>query len=333
MNKRERLEAAIQGQPVDRVPVALWRHFPGDDQRAEDLARAQIEFQNTFDWDLIKVSPSSSFSIRDWGIEDRWIGNTEGTRDYTHRVIETPDDWLSLRVLDPEEGSLGQQLRTLEILYQEYGDKVPFIQTIFSPLAQLKNLAGQETLTLHMRQNAGQIHHALQTIADTTSRFINAAKKRGISGIFYAVQHASYRLMSEAEYQVFGRPYDMQVLSNIDDLWLNMLHLHGAHGMFHLVSDYPMQIFNWHDRESRPSVAEGLKRIKGAACAGVNRNVLHRDDPELALAQARDAFEQTGGRRWMLGTGCVILVTTPTGNIHKLRDLAEQLTPEPEEEE
>ncbi|NLH09497.1 MAG: hypothetical protein GX484_18095 [Chloroflexi bacterium] len=179
-----------------------------------------------------------------------------------------------------------------------------------------------------MRQNAGQIHHALQTVADTTVRFINAAKKRGIAGIFYAVQHATYRLMSEAEYQVFGRPYDLQVLSAISDLWLNVLHLHGSHGMFHLISDYPVQIVNWHDRESRPSVAEGLRRIRGAALAGVDRDVLHMDDPELALEQARDAFEQSGGRRWMLGTGCVILVTTPSGNIHKLRALAEELKPE-----
>ncbi|HOA23775.1 MAG: uroporphyrinogen decarboxylase family protein [Aggregatilineales bacterium] len=328
MNKRERLQAAIQGQQVDRVPVALWRHFPGDDQRAEDLARAHIEFQKTYDWDFVKVSPASSFCIRDWGVEDRWEGNIEGTRRYVRRIIETPDDWLSLRVLDPEEGSLGEQLRCLEILQQEFGTETPYIQTIFSPLAQLKNIAGQETLTLHMRQNAGQIHHALQTVADTTVRFINAAKKRGIAGIFYAVQHATYRLMSEAEYQVFGRPYDLQVLSAISDLWLNVLHLHGSHGMFHLISDYPVQIVNWHDRESRPSVAEGLRRIRGAALAGVDRDVLHMDDPELALEQARDAFEQSGGRRWMLGTGCVILVTTPSGNIHKLRALAEELKPE-----
>ncbi|HQA67384.1 MAG TPA: uroporphyrinogen decarboxylase family protein, partial [Aggregatilineales bacterium] len=295
MNKRERLQAAIQGQQVDRVPVALWRHFPGDDQRAEDLARAHIEFQKTYDWDFVKVSPASSFCIRDWGVEDRWEGNIEGTRRYVRRIIETPDDWLSLRVLDPEEGSLGEQLRCLEILQQEFGTETPYIQTIFSPLAQLKNIAGQETLTLHMRQNAGQIHHALQTVADTTVRFINAAKKRGIAGIFYAVQHATYRLMSEAEYQVFGRPYDLQVLSAISDLWLNVLHLHGSHGMFHLISDYPVQIVNWHDRESRPSVAEGLRRIRGAALAGVDRDVLHMDDPELALEQARDAFEQSGG--------------------------------------
>jgi len=191
MNKRERLQAAIQGQQVDRVPVALWRHFPGDDQRAEDLARAHIEFQKTYDWDFVKVSPASSFCIRDWGVEDRWEGNIEGTRRYVRRIIETPDDWLSLRVLDPEEGSLGEQLRCLEILQQEFGTETPYIQTIFSPLAQLKNIAGQEALTLHMRQNAGQIHHALQTVADTTVRFINAAKKRGIAGIFYAVQHAT----------------------------------------------------------------------------------------------------------------------------------------------
>ena len=33
MTKRERLSATITGQEVDRTAVALWRHFPGDDQR------------------------------------------------------------------------------------------------------------------------------------------------------------------------------------------------------------------------------------------------------------------------------------------------------------
>jgi uroporphyrinogen decarboxylase len=332
MNKRERLEAAVRGETVDRVPVALWRHFPGDDQRPEDLAAAHIEFQRRYDWDFVKVSPSSSFCLRDWGIEDVWTGNTEGTRDYVRRVVETPDDWLALKVLPPEEGSLGRQLQCLELLHDAFGDEVPFIQTIFNPLSQLKNLAGQERLTLHMRQNAGQVHHALQTVADTTVRFIQAAKNRGIAGVFYAVQHASYRLMSEAEYQVFGRPYDLQVFSALEGLWLNVLHLHGSHPMFQLVSDYPMQIVNWHDRESAPDLKAGLKRIKGAASGGVNRDVLHADDPELALEQARDAYEMTGGRRWVLGTGCVILVTTPEGNIRRLRALADDLTPLPEEE-
>ena len=32
MDKRARLQATLQGDPVDRVAVALWRHFPVDDQ-------------------------------------------------------------------------------------------------------------------------------------------------------------------------------------------------------------------------------------------------------------------------------------------------------------
>lgn len=325
MKKRKRLEAAVSGGQVDRVPVALWRHFPGDDQRAEDLAAAHVAFQREYDWDFVKVSPASSFCLRDWGVEDRWEGHNEGTRRYTRRVVQAPEDWLALKVLEPTEGALGRQLKCLELLHEEFGEDVPFIQTIFSPLAQARNLAGEELLTLHIRLNAGQIHHALQTIADTTVRFIHEAKKRGIAGIYYAVQQASYERLSEAEYQVLGRPYDLQVLSALDGLWFNMLHLHGAHGMFGLVADYPVQAVNWHDRESPPRLAVGLKMIKGAASGGVSREALHDENPELALEQARDAFAQTGGKRWILSTGCVALVTTPQGNIRKLRALAEEL--------
>jgi uroporphyrinogen decarboxylase len=230
-------------------------------------------------------------------------------------------------VLDPTDGTLGEQLRCLDVLCESLGDTVPFIQTIFNPLAQAKNLAGEETLLLHMRQNAGQVHHALETISDTTIRFIHEARNRGIAGIYYAIQHANYLSMSEAEYQVFGKPYDLQVLNAASDLWLNVLHIHGPHGMFGPVADYPVQIVNWHDRESPPSLETGLKRIKGAASGGVDRDVLHGDDPALALEQARQAFGQTQGRRWILGTGCVMLITTPYGNIRRLRALADELKP------
>ncbi|MBN1426896.1 MAG: uroporphyrinogen decarboxylase [Anaerolineae bacterium] len=325
MNKRKRLEATISGEPVDRVAAALWRHWPGDDQRAEDQAAAHICFQRDYDWDFVKVTPASSFCLTGWGVEDHWEGNLEGTRRYAGRVIETSDAWSQLRVLEPTAGGLGSQLRCLEILKDEFKQEVPYIQTIFSPLAQAKNLAGDNTLIVHLRQNAGQVHHALQVITDTTIAFIHEAKRRGIAGIYYAIQHASYVKMTEAEYQVFGKPYDLQILAAVNDLWLNTLHIHGSHIMFSLLADYPVQIVNWHDRETPPELENGLKKIKGAASGGISRDVLHRDDPEPAIQQARDAMRQTGGRRWILGTGCVVLTTTPIGNIRKIRSLVEEL--------
>ena len=45
-SKRKRLEATINGQQPDRPPVALWRHWPGDDQQADALAAAHLKWQN-----------------------------------------------------------------------------------------------------------------------------------------------------------------------------------------------------------------------------------------------------------------------------------------------
>ena len=102
MSKRERLEAAIHGEKVDRPPVALWRHFPGDDQDPADLAASTLAFQQQYDFDFIKVTPASSFCVRDWGVEDLWQGNQEGTREYSPHPIRAPEQWFSLRPLDPE---------------------------------------------------------------------------------------------------------------------------------------------------------------------------------------------------------------------------------------
>ena len=69
-SKRDRLKAAIAGQKADRPPVALWRHFPVDDQDPALLAAATAAFQQTYDFDLVKVTPASSFCLRDWGAQD-----------------------------------------------------------------------------------------------------------------------------------------------------------------------------------------------------------------------------------------------------------------------
>src|SRR5512139_1268354 len=100
MTRRERLAATVAGEEVDRPAVALWRHFPGDDQRPADLAAATVAWQAQYDWDFIKVSPSSSFCLVDWGAEDRWVGGDEGTREYTRRAVQRPREWARLPVLD-----------------------------------------------------------------------------------------------------------------------------------------------------------------------------------------------------------------------------------------
>lgn len=325
-NKVERLQAAIAGEIADRSPVALWRHFPVDDQDPIQLAARIMEFQDFFDFDFMKVTPASSFCLRDWGVDDEWRGNTEGTRDYVKRVVVQAEDWLKLEPLDPEKGSLGDQLTCLEYIHQTDENKAPYIQTIFSPLAQAKNLSGNDRLMASLHKDPGTVLSALEVITQTTISFIEAAKKRGIAGIFYALQHASYRFFDQASYKKFGERFDRQILEAAQDLWLNVLHLHGDDIMFDLASSYPVQIVNWHDRETMPDLKVGKSKINGAVCGGLQRwNTMVVGNPEQVHAEARDALEMTGGGQGhILGTGCVVPINAPRGNLLAARRAVEE---------
>jgi uroporphyrinogen decarboxylase len=132
-------------------------------------------------------------------------------------------------------------------------------------------------------------------------------------------------VLSDAEYREFGRPYDLRILEALpDDWWLNILHLHGAAPMFEVVTDYPVQIVNWHDRETGLSLADGKLKFGGAVSGGLGRwDPMHTGTPLEVREQARDAIDQTHGQRFVLSTGCVIMTTTPTSNIRAAREIVE----------
>jgi uroporphyrinogen decarboxylase len=304
------------GDVPDRTPIALWRHFPVDDQTPDGLAGAVLDFQRLYDFDLVKVTPSSSFCLKDWGMEDEWRGNTEGTREYGRRIINSPDDWLKLRSLDPYKGALGDQLACLKMICNELGPDVPVLQTIFNPLAQAKNLVGGQMLFVHLRQYPEAVKAGLRTITDSTRKFIEAACQIGIAGIFYAVQHGNYQLLSSDEYITYGRSYDLELLEVVSEKWLNMLHLHGENVMFKLFADYPVQAINWHDRETFPNLEEGQSLFPGVVCGGLQRiRTMELGSPSHVYSEARDAILATSNRRFILGTGCVLSITTPRANI------------------
>lgn len=334
LSARERLQACIKDDPaLDRPPVALWRHFPVDDQRPDTLAAATWDFQRRYAFDLVKVTPASSFSIKDWGVEDAWEGSSEGTRRYTKRVVEQPQDWERLPVLDPLRARhLSAQIDCLRQVRAALGPQVPLLQTVFNPLSQAKNLAGAERLIVHLRQYPEAVLKGLQTIAETTSRFVESAMETGIDGIFYAVQHAQAGLLTRDEYKTFGLPFDLTTTRPARALWCNLLHLHGLNIYFELVSDLSplFPIVNWHDRETWPSLeqarnfqtSEGFPQV---SCGGISQKTIVFGDDAQVCREAADAIRQTGGRRLLLGTGCVVPVIAPHGNILAARQSVEAI--------
>jgi uroporphyrinogen decarboxylase len=317
MNKRERLLATSRREPADRIPVAFWRHFPGDDQRAPDLAQATIAFQERYDFDFVKVSPSNSFVGEDWGAKTAFRGNTEGTRDYLDRPVKQASDWRKLQPLDVGKGALGRALETLRLLKAHWGDSVPFIQTIFNPLMAARYLSGDTLWLTDLREHPADFRAGLEVITDTVARYAKSCIEAGAAGLFFATQSATYRQLNEAEYREFGLANDLKVFEAARGAWFNLLHLHGEDIMFHLAREYPVQAVNWHDRTTKPGLREARALFDGALVGGVAQHTtMLQRDPQDVAAEVRDAIAQTSaGSGLIIGAGCVLQIPTPESNI------------------
>ncbi len=324
LGHKERLIRTLAGESVDRIPVALWRHFPVEDQSAGTLASAVVDFQERYDFDFVKITPSSSFSVKDWGSVDQWNGNPEGSCEYVSFPVQHYEDWKKLLPLSVQQGALAEQLECIKLIRQHLSKDTPIIQTIFNPLSQAKNLVGKNHLASHIRLCPEELKAALKVITETTIDFIQAAKKSGIDGIFFAIQHAQAGLLSPSEYDEFGISFDLEILNHVSDLWLNVAHLHGNEVYFGKISQYPVDVINWHDLETPPDLRTAKLLFPGTVCGGLRQwETLVNGNPDLVTREARESMERAGSSRFILGTGCVLPITAPHSNIMAARRAVE----------
>jgi uroporphyrinogen decarboxylase len=323
MTGRERVFAAIRGQPADRPPLALWRHFPSQDQRAETMAQAHVEFQRRWDWDLLKVTPAASYFGDDWGLRAGYKPNPAGVRHITDRPIKKPADWKSLRALDVTAGVYGRELHALRLI-REALPQILILSTIFSPLSIARKLAGEQALVRYLRENPDELHAGLEVITEATARFAGETLAAGADGVFFATQCATTSYITVEEYEEFGRPYDLRVLDAASGADVRMLHIHGTEIMFEQLTDYPVDIVNWHDRKTPPSLREAAARYSGCLAGGIDEwDTLAKRTPDESAAEVREALAQTGGRRHLVAAGCVIPVDLSDDRLEAVRSAVE----------
>ncbi len=326
MNHWERVQAAIKGEEVDQVPVSLWRHWPQADLTSEGLAKAMVDWQRTYDFDMVKFMPTGTYGVHDWGAETYYAPTNRGNRLVSKFGLTQTDEWPELAKLNPSAGALGQEVDAISIAAKELDNSVPILQTIFSPLTTAVKLAGEKTFA-DMRIHPQELKAGLQIIADVTIEFSRACLQEGAHGFFLATQCTTYRIMNEAEYAEFGVYYDKYILDAIrGDCRFNLLHVHGEDIMFDLAATYPVEMINWHDRLTEPSLAEAQKKFGGLVVGGINdQTTISEGTPEEVAAQARDAIEQTHGRRVMVGPGCVIPTDTPEANVRAVLETVKSM--------
>jgi uroporphyrinogen decarboxylase len=323
MSKRQRLERVIAGDAVDRIPAALWRHFPGDDQRPADLAHALIEYQKTYDWDFAAITPSPSASVTDYGLQDQWRGALDGSRSTIKQPIKKSLDWTELRPLDPARGELAKLVEAARLTCEglSAGD-APILLVVYSPLTQAKMLSGQQVLLRHLRTHADRLQSGLNILTESSLRLFDTLRRLPLDGVIYVIDQASHDIMTESEYQLFGIPYDRKILAALPEKWwFRLVQLQGEALMFRLFEEYDASALLWNAAE--PDLAQGKSLFSRAVAGGVSMDDLLYGTPSTVRDSIRTAAQLTHNRRFIVAGNAPI--AAPLSNLRAVRQQVEIL--------
>lgn len=270
MNKRELMEAFINNQPTDRVPVGLWHHFVsfhdhynGDQPKIyETIVNGQKEYIDKTDPDFVKIMSDGFFGHP--RVCDKVITTVEGIREITS--VGENDPWIT------------RQIAYVKDICDYAGKDVFKYYSVFSPLQYIRLRFEEydedfEKFVRLLRDHPDEMRKAALNIAEDIKILIRKLfEETGIDGIFYSVQAIQDESFTAEMHKEFVEPLDLMIMEEIKKYTDNiMLHICG-YGHYkndlNMYSDYPAKIFNWAVHTEKVSLAEGKKIFKGKAVLG-----------------------------------------------------------------
>ena len=331
MNKWERVEAALHGAEVDRIPISLWKHYHLQDRSPGQLAEVTLALYRQFDIDLIKLTPSGLYPIQDWGATIQFGRDDDFLPLAVKPVISSADQWETLPKLDVHKGVLRRELETIHHVAAGLKGRAPFMMSLFSPLTIAYKLCGDkvsgERVVGWMRESPRQLHAGLTVIRDVVIEYAAACLQAGASGIFFATQMATTNLMTREEFKEFGVAYDLPVLESlIGKSRVTMLHVCKQNLMFDLTAQYPVDVINWAAFTSWTTLADARRMTDKPLAGGLSLETLLNATEKDVVAEARQAIAQVGRKGFILAPDCVIKGPTPDANLAAARQVAEETT-------
>lgn len=336
MNREERVRAVVEGNVPDRIPVSVWYHFSKYDQDPVSLAEVEAEFVEHYDYDFIKMMPFGNYGIQDFGAKLNIYCQTGKPVTLAAPGIQSVEDYKNLKSISGLQGTYGKQVEFARLLKQKVTPNTPIIQTIFSPLTTLHKLTGGKVLG-DIKEHPEEVKHALEVITEVTNDFILYNIEAGVDGFFFATQDARRELLDLETFRKFGETYDLQVMdSYAKKTWFNVVHIHGLDVYYkEIFFNYPAAVFNWHDRNTEPSLKKARRMTDTPFLAGIRAatklvdgkevrdDIVKDGTPEEIISHIHEAIDEVDGKGLMIGPGCVVAQDCSEENLRAVRKAVE----------
>jgi uroporphyrinogen decarboxylase len=282
--------AAVAGEVPDRVPYSLWYHFRLNPPAGPALARAELEFAARYRPDLLKVMHDAPYDL------------PEGLT-----MVETPDDWRRVPILDARSGWFGAQVETVRMILEGRDEDYPVVATVFGAYATAEKISGRRVVE-HLQQDADSVCAGIAALTASICNFVSALMETGLDGIYLAVVGAAADTQTAAQHREYFLSHEQQILDAAAGAPLNVVHHHG-------VGIYPDNVFpltgyaiySWSDRlASNPSIREMRLKTQKCLMCGVDEVTFGERTQAEMLNQAREALASAGKTRFILAPGCAV---------------------------
>jgi uroporphyrinogen decarboxylase len=298
--------------------MSLWRHFFDREKTVDELTSSMIQWQEKWNWDFMKINPPACYHVLDWGADYEFFKDPSREPELRKPV----ENIRNIQILDPRVGKLGDQLQVIRNLRQHFGNELPIVETIFSPIEIAHRLMSSRGAFDTLRKDSPEeAHDLLKTIQETFLDFALRCLDAGADGIFFATKWATSDWMSWRDYQEFGRRYEQPILNALQHRnALLILHVCGERTYLNQMLDYPADIFSYDFfADGAPDPAEIGKFVLG----GIDPQRLV-SDPDSVV---EDCKRLAAMDRWLIGPSCVITHEANDETINKVDKVARTSRP------
>jgi len=296
LNKIERVDAALGGETVDRVPLNFFYHFPEHQRAGHAMAQAHLDFYRGADLDYLKVMNDNYYDPPNF------------------QVLTKPSEWAKLQPAPLSSRCFQDQLTGLRDIVKAVGKEVPIITTVFNPFENGDGMSDWKA-TEHLKLEPEKVSEGLSTVADSLSAFVRACIDVGASGIFFAAHGGQADRHTEAEFRKYIKPHDLAVLSAAEEAGatFNLLHVCGEKVRLQEYADYPAHAVNWSPQLGNLSLAQGRRVFNRTIAGGMDQNgaIIHGSQKDVS-AEVLKAIDEMGTTGFMLGAGCALAKAVPT---------------------
>jgi uroporphyrinogen decarboxylase len=299
MEQRERVLAALNGQSVDRVPVALWKHHHRQSQTAEGLARATATFYRRYHPDLLVLAPSPLYLAEAWGADVRSFADDNIPPYLAGAFVARATDWRALPELDVRHSTLQREIEAVRRVRSELGPDIPLIVPIDSPLTTANRLSNGR-IVADLRSFSNDVRSGLAVIATATHTFARACLDAGADGYLFCKQPPETNALRDREQRDFGQQFDLQVLYPLAQSDMRVLFLAGERPALDLADRYPVQAVCWETGPNAPSIADARSWTRRGLMGGIDPMSLVDGSVESVYTQIRATLVQSNGWQFIL---------------------------------